>query len=455
MHNFGRTYTSGVCGLTPLSVLVLMAIVLFSPSGTAYGQNSETVNSDENLANLGVLAFRGPQFAIARWQPLADYLTDTIPGWRFNLVPVTLESAIDQIENKRIDFIITNPGHYVVLSERFGLSAISTRERFDPSSAEGLLEYGSAIFVHSESRISTLSELHGRTIAAVSPEAFGGFQIAWNEMLQQGVDVFRDIRAIRYMGFPQDEIVTAVLKREVDAGVVRSGLLELLAGEGAIDPDRIRVLNANAQIDYPHQVSSTLYPEWPFAALAGVNKALKENVLRALLNTQQSQVIESYRLSDAWSVPLTYNKVRRLVQTYTNRNQNSGWSMGETANTVIAFAVLLGIAIVGIWISLRRPDGGTYPSPPAGIDDDLAVETELTEMRTRFESLTPREHEVLAMICNGYQTKSIADELGVSPKTVEFHRTNLLHKTGSGTSAHMVQIATRLELDQGFSLGRK
>jgi DNA-binding CsgD family transcriptional regulator len=56
------------------------------------------------------------------------------------------------------------------------------------------------------------------------------------------------------------------------------------------------------------------------------------------------------------------------------------------------------------------------------------------------------------MICSGLASKAIANELGISPKTVEFHRANLLQKTQAGTTAHLVQLATRLGFDQGFSL---
>ena len=74
-----------------------------------------------------------------------------------------------------------------------------------------------------------------------------------------------------------------------------------------------------------------------------------------------------------------------------------------------------------------------------------------TEHKLSPHGLTPRELEVLSLICSGQPSKTIASELGVSLKTVEFHRSNLLKKTDAGSTAHLVQLATRLGFDLGFS----
>jgi DNA-binding CsgD family transcriptional regulator len=78
---------------------------------------------------------------------------------------------------------------------------------------------------------------------------------------------------------------------------------------------------------------------------------------------------------------------------------------------------------------------------------------EAEAVKQRFESLTNREREILMLICDGDPSRAIAEKLGISPKTVEYHRSNLLHKTDAGTTAHLVQLATRFGYDQGFSLG--
>ena len=95
-------------------------------------------------------------------------------------------------------------------------------------------------------------------------------------------------------------------------------------------------------------------------------------------------------------------------------------------------------------------DGSAYG---VEIEYDVLTAEDLTAYRERFSQLTLRENEILSLVCSGLQNKEIARELNISPKTVEFHRTNLLQKTRAGTSAHLVQIATRLKYEPGNTLG--
>ncbi len=431
--------------------LVWLGVIIASGTGTALGQTPQNAETAARVAQIGVLAFRGVDTAMARWRPLADYLTDSIPGWRFDLVPVTLVSAPQRIEAKQVDFVITNPGHYVTLAERFGLSALSTREREAQSGGAGLLQFGTVIFTRADSAIQALDDLKGREVAAVSPDAFGGFQLAWYEMQAQGIDVFNDVGSVRFMGFPQDAIVFAVLDGEADAGIVRSGLLELLVAEGRIDTADINVLNANMQLDYPHQISSRLYPEWPFASLPGIDKALRENVLRALLQTQDADVSARYGLRDTWSAPLAYGAVRALVGAYRAHIEGeTGGPAAANLATIVLAAAVIGLTLLTAFSLLRRRPG---PAPADAASSETEPDPELDAALERFETLTRREREVLTLICNGFQTKTIAQELRISPKTVEFHRTNLLQKTDAGTTPHLVQLATRLGFDQGLSPG--
>ncbi len=413
---------------------------------------------DERPARIGVLAYRGVEAAMSRWQSLADYLSASVDGWRFELVPLTLASTPQQIESKKIDFLLTNPGHFVTLAERFGLSALSTRERATEeadtaSGAAGLLQYGTAIVVRNDSTLRGLDDLKGRTVAAVSPDAFGGFQMAWKEFDSQGIDAFEDLGSIRFMGFPQDAIVFAVLDGEVDAGIVRSGLIELLASEGRLDIAAIRVLNANMQLDYPHRISSRLYPEWPLAALPGIDKSLREKVLVALLKTQDRRIARSHGLHDIWSAPLSYDAVRSLVDAYRNRvERRTDGSATVPATLMAMLAIMTVLTLLSAWTLLRRRtalEREAFGPREARPDPDPALD----QAQQLFQRLTRRERQILALICSGHQTKSIAETLNISPKTVEFHRTNLLQKTEAGTTPHLVQLATRLGFDQGVSLG--
>ncbi|GGM73076.1 DNA-binding response regulator [Dyadobacter beijingensis] len=60
--------------------------------------------------------------------------------------------------------------------------------------------------------------------------------------------------------------------------------------------------------------------------------------------------------------------------------------------------------------------------------------------------LTDREMDVLALICKGYNTARIAEELFISYRTVEGHRKNLLEKTGASNSVSLAIFAVKHQL---------
>ena len=70
---------------------------------------------------------------------------------------------------------------------------------------------------------------------------------------------------------------------------------------------------------------------------------------------------------------------------------------------------------------------------------------ELKEIRARFDSLTPREKEVLELVVAGLLNKQIADELGTSELTVKTHRAHVMEKTHADSLAHLVRMAERLK----------
>jgi FixJ family two-component response regulator len=70
---------------------------------------------------------------------------------------------------------------------------------------------------------------------------------------------------------------------------------------------------------------------------------------------------------------------------------------------------------------------------------------ESKEIRERFDSLTPREKEVLALVVAGLLNKQIADQLGMSELTVKTHRAHVMEKTQAESLAHLVRMSERLK----------
>jgi len=73
-------------------------------------------------------------------------------------------------------------------------------------------------------------------------------------------------------------------------------------------------------------------------------------------------------------------------------------------------------------------------------------ETEVTEARRRFNTLTPREREVMALVVAGYLNKQTAAELGTSETTAKIHRGQVMRKMEVQSLPDLVRIAGKLGL---------
>jgi FixJ family two-component response regulator len=68
----------------------------------------------------------------------------------------------------------------------------------------------------------------------------------------------------------------------------------------------------------------------------------------------------------------------------------------------------------------------------------------VTEIRSRFETLTAREREVIALVADGLMNKQIAAKLGVSEITVKVHRVNMMRKMKARSVIDLVGMADLL-----------
>ncbi|HVT30514.1 MAG TPA: response regulator [Lacipirellulaceae bacterium] len=76
----------------------------------------------------------------------------------------------------------------------------------------------------------------------------------------------------------------------------------------------------------------------------------------------------------------------------------------------------------------------------------LRLGSEMQGLRERYESLSLREREVMALVVSGLLNKQVGGELGISEITVKAHRGQVMRKMMAGSLADLVTIAARLEL---------
>jgi FixJ family two-component response regulator len=89
-----------------------------------------------------------------------------------------------------------------------------------------------------------------------------------------------------------------------------------------------------------------------------------------------------------------------------------------------------------------------------GLEQDRArreAEKAVSEVRGRYESLTPREQEVIALVTAGLMNKQIAAEMDVSEITAKVHRGNVMRKMGAKSLAELVRMADLLGIRRATS----
>jgi FixJ family two-component response regulator len=78
---------------------------------------------------------------------------------------------------------------------------------------------------------------------------------------------------------------------------------------------------------------------------------------------------------------------------------------------------------------------------------ELQMQTQ--SLRSRYESLSDRERQVMSLVCAGLMNKQVAAEIGLSEITVKVHRHNLMKKLEARSFADLVRMADALRIPRG------
>jgi twitching motility protein PilJ len=162
--------------------------------------------------------------------------------------------------------------------------------------------------------INHLKDLKGKTFMAVKESSFGGWQMAYKELADAGIEPSTYFTSLDFGG-KHDNVVYAVMNEAVEAGTVRTDTLERLAAEGAIDMEDFKIVNAINHPGFPFKCSTQLYPEWPLAKVAGTPDNVVAAVVKALKSIKPSDDAAKSAKVVGWVDALDYGPVETLQKT--------------------------------------------------------------------------------------------------------------------------------------------
>ena len=272
-----------------------------------------TIQAAERPLKIGVLATRGAEQCLKSWSPTADFLTSQIPGQTFVIVPLTHARIATSVRDAEVDFILTNSSIYVELEQGYGANRIATLKEMRLGRVYS--KYGSVIFCRSDrTDIRKLTDLKGKSFMGVDEWSLGGWQMAWRELKENGIDPYRDFKTLQHRE-THDEVVYAVRDGLVDAGTVRTNTLEALSAEGRINLSDFFVFPRlhDRELQTPYLCTTREYPDWPMAKVKETPDELAEKVAVALLQMQPDSPAAQAAECAGWTIPHNYQPVLELM----------------------------------------------------------------------------------------------------------------------------------------------
>jgi PAS domain S-box-containing protein len=270
------------------------------------------IHAQEQI-KIGIQAYRPKPQTLSQWAPLGAALNKALPGYNFVIEVYDVDELADAVASRKIDFILTNPSQFVLMNHRSGLSApLASLNNIEQG--KSVSSFGGVIFtLASHKDIQKLEDVRGKSVAIISPNSFGGYQMQAYEFYLAGLRIPQDIRLITIKP-PQDNIVDAVLSGRADVGFVRSGVLESMTREGLLDRTRIKIINRQNLPGFPTEISTRLYPEWFFASMPHTDKELRRKVVSFLLNIEEGKALTQALKIRGFDVPGDSTSVEEMLR---------------------------------------------------------------------------------------------------------------------------------------------
>ena len=245
------------------------------------------------------------------WKSTGEYLSANLDG-NFEIVPLDFDAVFPAVDKGEVNFFLVNSSMFITAKVKYGAKAIATM--INSRQGKPLKSFGGVIITSEENdEITVPGDLSGKTFMAVKKSSFGGWQMAYMELLNQNIDPYKDFAELKFGG-KHDNVVLAVQNGLVDAGTVRTDTLERMAASGVIEMSEFKIINQKQHKGFPFACSTALYPEWPIAKVKGTSDQVAANVAETLKKVKPSDKAATDAKIVGWTDSLDYQGVEALQQ---------------------------------------------------------------------------------------------------------------------------------------------
>ncbi len=314
-----------------------------------------TAVAAEETVRIGVLAKKKEVKNQPRWTATANYLTENIGGYTFEIVPVNNKKIDAAIREGGLDFIYLSSFRYMRVRD-YGLELVATPRITDAQGTASELTGCAIIFRRDTSPSPDWKDLKNTTVVAVGEYAFDGWLMGLREMKKRGLRLEKDFH-VKFMG-SNEGVIDAVFSGRAKAGIVRASMLKEWAASRGVALSTFSTIPCSCKNKalcgyFPHRHSSQLYPEFAFAAMENTPPRLARRVAVKLMKIPT----DSPAWMGGWVAPLDYDAVEKCMRElklppFKNSRYEVLWNtIREHFLLAIILALFLVLSCVGVFIT--------------------------------------------------------------------------------------------------------
>lgn len=278
-------------------LVVLLAGCGIEKTVTEAGATNSGIDPNPAKLRVALLPDESPGTVIKNNEGLKNYLAKALNKEIELVVTTDYSSMIEAMRKGHIELAYYGPLSYVLLKQK-----MDNVEPFAAKLDKGSPTYNAVIIAGTDTGISTLSDIKGKTMAYGDTASTSSHMIP-KEMLQNaGLEAEMDYTE-QFVG-AHDAVAKAVQNGNAQAGGLSKPIFESLVEQGTIDANKVKVI----EVSQP-------YPNYPWTMNSELDPELKEAIKKAIYNLKDEAVLKP--LKTEGFVPITdqdFDVIRNMVK---------------------------------------------------------------------------------------------------------------------------------------------